>query len=480
MFKYLIPVLLIVSTVSLNAQSINLRGKITNKNGQPISGAYVALARQGLNDTTGTDGSYSIHKSDVAVLSPIAPRFEKITLNNGIMELTLSITSKVKIAIFDVQGNLIKQENIQNVSYGVYHLNIAELTSASQVLIIQVTIDDKAVSFRYLPLGHGNYLFKSNEKYPFSEKLSKMDAVMDTLIVTASGYTAKSVAIYSFNQELNITLDSVGSTIPSIGCGKIATLKNGTRTIKSSNTNRQYIIDIPANYNNNTPYRLFFGFHWYGGTMQDVATGQTVQPKDTWKFYGLKRIADSTKTYCIFVAPQGLNDGGGNGWANPNGRDVTFVDDMIKEVTEDLCIDKSRIFSVGFSYGGMMGNTLTCERPDVFRAVASHNGAGSCSKSQKPIAFLGIAGTIEREGVRTTAIRIAKANGCKDTMPAFPASGSKGHLCTEFQGCNSKYPVKFCAFDAGHKAAPFDGGGDVDDGNKTWVPGTDWEFFMRF
>jgi poly(3-hydroxybutyrate) depolymerase len=458
------------------SQTINLRGKVTNKNGQPVSGAYISLVRQGLNDTTGTDGAYSISKSDVAVLSPIAPRFEKISLINGILELTLSSTSKVKITVFDVQGNLLKQENIQNISYGVYHLNIADLTSASQVLIIQVTIGDKALSFRYLPLGHGNYLFKSSEEFPFSEKLSKMDAVMDTLKVTASGYTAKAVAITSLSQELNIILDSAGSSVPSNGCGKVNTMKTGTYHVKVQGTTRDYMIDVPANYNNNTPYRLIFGFHWMGGTMQDVATGQTVPPKNTWMYYGLKRIADSTKTYCIFVAGQGI----GNGWPNTNGRDVEFVDSMITIITNDLCIDKSRIFSVGFSYGGMMGNNLACERADVFRAISSHNGAGGCSKTQKPIAFLGIAGTVERESVRTTAIRIAKANGCKDTMPAFPASGSKGHLCTEFQGCNAKYPVKFCAFDAGHKAAPFDGGGDVDDGNKTWVPATDWEFFMRF
>jgi hypothetical protein len=476
MLKYLLPCLLIISTGLLNAQTINLRGKITNKNGQPISGALVTLTRQDLKDTTGADGTYTINKNDVAVLSPIAPKFKKITLINSILELTLSSTSKVKISIFDVQGNLLKQENIHNVSCGVYQLNIADVTSTSQVLIIQTTIDDKAMSFRYLPLGHGTYFLKSSENFSLVEKISKVAAVVDTLKVSASGYVSNSTALSNLNQELDITLDSAGSTILSNGCGKVNSMKTGTYHVKVQGTTRDYMIDVPANYNNNTPYRLIFGFHWMGGTMQDVATGQTVQPKNTWMYFGLKRIADSTKTYCIFVAGQGID----NGWPNTNGRDVEFVDSMVNIICNDLCIDKSRIFSVGFSYGGMMGNTLTCERPDVFRAVASHNGAGSCSKTQKPIAFLGIAGTIEREGVRTTAIRIAKANGCKDTIPAFPASGSKGHLCTEFQGCNSKYPVKFCAFDAGHKAAPFDGGGDVDDGNKTWVPGTDWEFFMRF
>jgi poly(3-hydroxybutyrate) depolymerase len=48
-----------------------------------------------------------------------------------------------------------------------------------------------------------------------------------------------------------------------------------------------------------------------------------------------------------FVVPQGFN----NGWANSGGQEVTFADDTIKQLEGDLCVDTTRVFTVGFSYG---------------------------------------------------------------------------------------------------------------------------------
>ncbi|GAA3415023.1 hypothetical protein [Streptosporangium vulgare] len=95
-----------------------------------------------------------------------------------------------------------------------------------------------------------------------------------------------------------------------------------------------------------------------GGTATDVATGQTVQ-RDVWSYYGLQRLAGEST---IFVAPQGI----GNGWANSGGEDVTFVDDMIRRIEGDLCVETTQRFALGFSYGGAMSFALACARPTVF------------------------------------------------------------------------------------------------------------------
>ncbi len=57
------------------------------------------------------------------------------------------------------------------------------------------------------------------------------------------------------------------------GCGTAPTLASGSHTIQSGGQNRSYILRVPANYDNNHPYRLIFGFHWYGGTANDVDSG---------------------------------------------------------------------------------------------------------------------------------------------------------------------------------------------------------------
>ena len=80
----------------------------------------------------------------------------------------------------------------------------------------------------------------------------------------------------------------------------------------------------------------------------------------------------------IFVAPQGI----GNGWANSGGQDVTFVDDMIRLIEADLCVDTTQLFAMGFSYGGGMSYALACARATVFRAVAVYSG-GAAQRMQR-------------------------------------------------------------------------------------------------
>lgn len=83
------------------------------------------------------------------------------------------------------------------------------------------------------------------------------------------------------------------------------------------------------------------------------------------------------------MAPDGLN----RGWANQGGEDVAFFDSMIKEVSDDLCVDERQIYSLGFSYGGAMSYSLACARPKVFRAVAVLSGAllSGCSGGTEPV-----------------------------------------------------------------------------------------------
>lgn len=131
----------------------------------------------------------------------------------------------------------------------------------------------------------------------------------------------------------------------SAGCGKTPSLTSGTKTMTVAGKQRQYTLRIPDNYDNSKPHRLVFGFHWYGGTMTDVATGQTVQ-RNVWDYYGLRRLANEST---IFVAPQGLD----NGWGNTNGDDVTFVDQMIQTVESGLCVNEKLRFATGFSYGNI-------------------------------------------------------------------------------------------------------------------------------
>ncbi|GIJ26771.1 hypothetical protein Vqi01_19330 [Micromonospora qiuiae] len=260
------------------------------------------------------------------------------------------------------------------------------------------------------------------------------------------------------------------------GCGKAPALSSGTHTIQSNGKSRQFILRVPANYNNANPYRLIFAFHWRGGTMQEISSGGTSGA--AWSYYGQQEQSNNS---AILVAPQGF----GNGWGNAGGEDVTFVDDMIRLIESSLCVNPRQRFALGFSWGGGMSYALACARADVFRAVAVISGAqiSGCSGGTQPIAYFGLHGISDNvlsigqgRSLRDTFVR---NNGCTQQSPREPAAGSRTHITTTYSGCRAGYPVQWAAFDNGHMPGPVDGT-YAESGVTTWTKGEIWRFFAQF
>jgi poly(3-hydroxybutyrate) depolymerase len=261
-------------------------------------------------------------------------------------------------------------------------------------------------------------------------------------------------------------------TAAAAGCGKAPTLRNGTQTIQSGGKTRSFILSVPDGYDSSRQYRLVFGFHWWGGTANDVASGGT--DGDVYAHYGLRSLANNS---AIFVAPQGI----GNGWANSGGEDVTFVDDMVRRIEDDLCVDPAQRFALGFSYGGAMSYSLACSRPTVFRAVAAIAAPGEisgCSGGSQPVAYLGVHGVGDNIGAgRGLRDRFVRNNGCTPQNAPEPAAGSRTHVTTTYSGCRSGYPVVWAAFDGGHQQGPVDGCAGCESGARSWVKNEVWKFF---
>jgi poly(3-hydroxybutyrate) depolymerase len=272
-----------------------------------------------------------------------------------------------------------------------------------------------------------------------------------------------------------------GGITRSAGCGKAPTLKNSPATkidynkITSASLDRQYILRYPPNYDSNHPYRLVLAYHWYSGSASQVFDCNTESIKcytTQSPFFGLWNLANNST---IFVAPDGIDAG----WANTNGRDLALTDDILREVEADLCIDTSRVFATGFSYGGAMTANLACERADVFRAVAVFAGgisgmSGACSGT-KPIAYYGATGTQDSgyANGQKAVQHFAEVNGC--TMQPLPTPPTGGHTCMSFQDCALGHPVRWCPFDDIHTPSPRDSGKQ-----STWQPAEVWTFLTQF
>ncbi len=260
--------------------------------------------------------------------------------------------------------------------------------------------------------------------------------------------------------------------------------------IQSNNQNREYIIDIPTDYDNNKPYRLFYTSHWIGSTDNAVATGDHFmanQSVNNWAYYGLHRQARLAGESAIFVAPQS----DGQIWQEKDNR--FLFNDILQKVTSSLCIDESRVFATGFSFGGMITYSLSTNHQQQIRAAvgiapANFNIWLPNPLPRDPIAWMSTTGMSdgttpwERNGVgaKFAAEQRAQDNGCTAAnIPTWNQSSPSRHICYDYQGCKENYPVKVCTFDGGHDPAPHDGGGG-NDGLNTWIPSESWNFFMQF
>jgi|SRR5688572_5764035 poly(3-hydroxybutyrate) depolymerase len=167
------------------------------------------------------------------------------------------------------------------------------------------------------------------------------------------------------NQKIAATLLAAAYTAlaaPSSGCGS-GSLQSGVHTVNG----REYTLTLPDNYDPNNPYRLVVGIHWWGGSMQDVETGQTVET-GVWSYYGLERLSEGST---LFAAPQG----NGGAWADP-ANDYPYILAMIQQIEEGACVETDLRFSIGFSWGGSTSNGLACRSDNPFRAIAAINPAG--------------------------------------------------------------------------------------------------------
>jgi hypothetical protein len=230
-----------------------------------------------------------------------------------------------------------------------------------------------------------------------------------------------------------------GGATPSTGCGSAKAPASGTFTIDVGGTMREYIL----------------------------------------AYYGLEREANNE---AIFVAGEGLPFQGNNlGWANSQGQDLAFLTAMMERFRGELCIDESRIFSTGFSFGGMMSFAVGCATNSVMRAIAPMAGniqVSGCQDGSKPVAVMGFHGdddtVVPIDGGRAGRDRFIERNGCTEqTMPVDPSwcdgvnASNEPCSCVSYQGCTAGYPVIWCEFNGPHTPAPNSAA-------------TIWNFFSQF
>ena len=191
-----------------------------------------------------------------------------------------------------------------------------------------------------------------------------------------------------------------------------------TLTLRVVDRDRTYHLWVPKSYDPKRGYPLIFRWHGQGG---DGLSG------------GLDIEAVAGED-AIIVGADGLQ----GSWGLD---DLVFFDRMLEEIEAMYCIDRSRIFSYGFSIGGFFTNLLACERGEVLRGSASIAGGPWSNDCHGNVArwFL------HDEGDQSIPIalgeasrnRAIKANGCSTTTV------DEGDSCVRYVECE-KAPVVWC------------------------------------
>jgi hypothetical protein len=260
---------------------------------------------------------------------------------------------------------------------------------------------------------------------------------------------------------------------------------------------------LPEGYDSTKPYWLIFGFHWRGGTADQVDNGGT--NGYWWAYYGLERESNNG---AIFVAPQGLDDG----WANTSDEDLTFTDDMISLIEANYCVDTTHLISTGFSWGAGMTYAIACARAKVFHAAVLYEGgviSGCDSPATDPIAYMQIEGltdtTLPISGAYPMRDKFVMNNGCTPMDMSLDNPGTAleppepppylspgGHICTAYSGCSKGHPLEWCVHQSGHGPGPVDGTADLYNSCATppntcsttcpctWTPDAVWSWLTSF
>ena len=251
---------------------------------------------------------------------------------------------------------LVEDKNIFGKKISSYSLMTREQAAQLAFALIkqyQPTISSSSSSSR-------SVVFSSS-----SSKISVSSSSSKTSSSISSAWSLYSSSSSSKPINISLPLTNKSTILPrdfkntiSLGCWKPAPSIIPTSSVVNWVT-RHYITDVPASYNSGLPTKLIIGFHG--------RTNSNKQFRDYTKIH--------TLTNAIVVYPSALPEATSpRNWMNAGDkpdylRDFAFFDQIVIDMSEKYCIDKSQIYIMWHSLWAWFSNTLGCARWDIIAWV---------------------------------------------------------------------------------------------------------------
>jgi predicted esterase len=221
-------------------------------------------------------------------------------------------------------------------------------------------------------------------------------------------------------------------------------LVTGLQTMQSAGVERQYYIQLPADYANDSSKPLIIGLHGTGSSYLRWIGASAAHD-----------LADTVGDGAIMVFPNALPDANGSPqWSGEN--DYDFFLDLLTELElRGFKYDKNQLFVTGHSSGAAMTHEIGCRFGDIVRAIAPSAGTLVSPECVGSIAVLMSQGTndqLVKIGIASSARRFwSLYNGWEDdlTIPGEVAPCVDHSL---LGAANTPYPVYWCEHDEGSLA----------------------------
>ena len=503
----------LVAALCGTASAYTLNGTVTGKDGKAIQGAKVKLLKRNKATTTDEQGKFTFQETSTHLNT--ARSAGSFSMNNGVLNFSQNGSNPVQVKIFDMVGNQVFAQTFQ----GSGSVDLNSVIEAQGTYLARIKLGSAQESIRFSASGNFSGSLTQNRQ----ALLKLNDGDQDTLSVAFEGYDTLKAFLPNLDTTVSIKLTEAtpgeetfafgyalkNTPRPSKGCGKNSTLQstgsveNGKKyNLNVGGKNRTFFITLPKNYDNTKPHKLLIANHCMGSKAEDFVHHAPDYDHPS-PYYGQQNL-DTEGNY-IFVAPQGNDNGTWNGKD-----DHQFVDEMITAMFDNYCVDTTRVFATGFSFGAMFTNSLAQDMQERLRAVAVYAvadyniwlpaaGTGRYDAKDLPIAWMLVHGkgdgTCDYNRAKNSALpRILKRNGKADANGKFTdASAEKpkeinsntaGHVCYDFTTVDPRFPVKFCSWNGPHRWPAHDEGDysnyNSNSWSKSWVPQEVHKFFEQF
>ena len=194
-----------------------------------------------------------------------------------------------------------------------------------------------------------------------------------TLMVVAAGLAAVAgcaLALLAIGAPTFSGTELVSAANPTCSPNRAHVSGTSDETVATSQGLRSYRLHVPPSYTGSDAVPLVLSFH-----------GLTLNATFQEAYSAFSARADQPDGGFIVVYLEGVVTTGiaashYNSWqlASPEPDDVVVVDELLNTLLLELCIDENRVYSTGFSNGGMMSVRLACSLSNRIAAIGTVAG----------------------------------------------------------------------------------------------------------